>query len=239
VGGTIPSSNRPQARGRVPLWLKLVYTAFVAVLVPVYWHGYGPTNFLYYCDVALLLTVPAVWLESPLLASMGSVGITIPQLLWQIDFLSGAHVVGLTAYMFKPPFYLRALSFFHFWLPILLIWMVFRLGYDRRAFVAWTLLAWALLLVCYFLMPPPLDVPEPAGGAAGAGTQRAFAAVTPPDADRPVNINYAYGFDDKKAQTAMAPGVWVAAMAAALPLLIFLPVHLLLKRFAPPAEAAA
>ena len=45
--------------GRIPLVVKLLYTAFVCVLVPIYWHLYGPTNFLYFCDVALLLTVPA------------------------------------------------------------------------------------------------------------------------------------------------------------------------------------
>ena len=31
---------------RIPLWLKIVYTAFMAVLIPVYWYYYGPTNFL-------------------------------------------------------------------------------------------------------------------------------------------------------------------------------------------------
>ena len=39
----------PAAR-RIPLWLKLAYTAFMAVLVPVYLRNYGPTNFLYFCD---------------------------------------------------------------------------------------------------------------------------------------------------------------------------------------------
>jgi hypothetical protein len=33
---------------RIPLVLKLGYTAFMAVLVPVYWHYYGPTHFLYF-----------------------------------------------------------------------------------------------------------------------------------------------------------------------------------------------
>ena len=43
--------------------LKVAYTAFMAVLVPVYWHHYGPTNFLYFCDVALFLTLagPGRW----------------------------------------------------------------------------------------------------------------------------------------------------------------------------------
>ena len=62
---------------RIPLWLKLVYTAFVAVLVPVYLHYYGWTNFLYFCDVALILTLIGIWIESPLLPSMGAIGITV------------------------------------------------------------------------------------------------------------------------------------------------------------------
>src|SRR6185369_5342422 len=39
---------------RLPLWVKLGYTAFMVVLVPCYWHLYGPTNFLYFCDLSLL-----------------------------------------------------------------------------------------------------------------------------------------------------------------------------------------
>src|SRR6516165_12715400 len=50
---------------RVPVWLKLAYTAFMAVLVPVYLRNYGPTNFLYFCDVALIITLVGIWIESP------------------------------------------------------------------------------------------------------------------------------------------------------------------------------
>ena len=35
------------SRRRLPLGLKLAYTAFMAVLVPFYWKTYWPTNFLY------------------------------------------------------------------------------------------------------------------------------------------------------------------------------------------------
>ena len=70
------------AEPRIPLWLKLAYTAFMAVLVPVYWHYYGPTNFLYFCDVALILTLVGIWIESPLLISMCAVGILVPQVVW-------------------------------------------------------------------------------------------------------------------------------------------------------------
>lgn len=66
---------------RLPLALKLAFTGFMAVLVPVYWVNYGPTNFLYFCDMALILTLAGVWLESPLLVSMPTVGILAPQFL--------------------------------------------------------------------------------------------------------------------------------------------------------------
>ena len=134
-----------QPASRIPLWVKWLYTGFVAILVPYYLHCYGPTNFLYYCDVAVLMTLVAVWREDSLWASMPAVGLLIPQTLWMVDFLGGLfrfHVVGMTAYMFTPtiPLFTRGLSLFHFWLPLFLIWIIWRLGYDRRAFMAWTVL---------------------------------------------------------------------------------------------------
>ena len=137
------------ASNRVPLWLKFAYTAFMIVLVPVYWHYYGPTNFLYFCDVALFLTLAGLWLDSPLLISMCAVGILAPQALWVLDFVLnffGVSLIGMTDYMFKHEnsLFLRGLSLFHGWLPFLLVYLVWQLGYDRRGFPAWTVLAWAL-----------------------------------------------------------------------------------------------
>ena len=91
-------------RAALPLWLKLAYSAFMAVLVPVYWHYYGPTNFLYFCDIALILTLVGIWIESPLLISMCAVGILVPQVLWVVDFLGnlvGMPLIGMTDYMFE------------------------------------------------------------------------------------------------------------------------------------------
>src|SRR5213083_2817979 len=87
---------------RVPLWLKLLYTAFIIVWMPVYWYYYGPTNFLYFCDVSLILTLVAIWIESPLLVSMCAVGILLPQIYWVIDFAAnafGVSLTGMTNYM--------------------------------------------------------------------------------------------------------------------------------------------
>ena len=48
----------------IPLSLKLIYTLFVCALVPIYWRKYGPANFLWFSDIALLVLVPALWLEN-------------------------------------------------------------------------------------------------------------------------------------------------------------------------------
>ena len=211
------TASRPITQtARLPLALKLLYTAFMAVLVPVYWHSYGPTNFLYFCDVALFVTLAGIWLESPLLVSMCAVGIVAPQIVWVIDFVSnmfGVPLLGMTEYMFKHEnsLFLRGLSLFHGWIPFLLIYLVWQLGYDRRALLAWTVLAWALILICFLFMPPPHPNP----------------GLTP------VNINYVWGPSDNAAQAWVHPYVWVAGLMAGMPLLLFLPVHLLLLRFAP------
>jgi hypothetical protein len=206
------------AASRVPLGVKLAYTAFMAVLLPVYWHYYGPTNFLYFCDVALLLTLIGIWPENALLISMCCVGILVPQLLWVIDFLvnaAGHSLTGITDYMFDPnrSLFLRLLSLYHGWLPFLLAYLVWRFGYDRRAVWAWTPLAWALLLICFFLTPGP----------------------TPHPGLIPVNINYAWGPSDFAAQTWVPPYVWLAGMAIGLPVLVFAPTHFVLARIVPRA----
>lgn len=203
---------------RVPLWLKLAYTAFVAVLVPHYWEAYGPTNFLYFCDIALLLTCLALWRESALLASACAVGIVLPQMLWIVDFMAtwlGVPVTGMTAYMFQPaiPLFARFLSFFHFWLPLVLLWLVFRLGYDRRGLWLWWGVAWAAMAVSYLYLPMPPAPPDQPG--------------------LPVNVNYVFGLNDQAPQTWMPQPVFFVVMLLALPMLIWWPTHWLMARVAP------
>lgn len=201
---------------RLPLWLKIAYTLFLAIMIPVYWHDYGPTNFLYFCDVAAFLALAALWSESALLASIAAVGILIPQLLWVLDFIAhfaGLKVTGMTDYMFdtKVPLFTRAISLFHGWLPFLLLFLVKRLGYDRRALLHWTALSTALVLVCYFWMPP-------------AGAQL-------PNPKKPVNINYVYGFSDKEPQPWMPSWAWLLVVLIGQPLLFATPTHFALRRF--------
>jgi len=132
---------------RIPTWLKVAYSVFVAILVPIYWVTYSPWNFLYFCDVALLVTAVAIWIENPLLISMQAIAITVPQMLWVVDLLcrvvAGVEITGVTSYMLDSsiPLFFRGLSLFHGWLPFVLLWLVARLGYDRRALASQTVAA--------------------------------------------------------------------------------------------------
>jgi hypothetical protein len=85
-----------ESANRLPLAFKLAYTAFMAVLIPVYGYYYGPTNFLYFCDVTLIILLAGIWLESALLVSMCAVGILILQTLWVVDFTVRIFGVSLT-----------------------------------------------------------------------------------------------------------------------------------------------
>ncbi len=55
------------------------FTAFMAVLLPVYLVRYGPTNFLYFCDISLFLALLSLWTRWRLPASMAAVGLLVPQ----------------------------------------------------------------------------------------------------------------------------------------------------------------
>ena len=193
------------AATQVPLWGKALYTLFLCVLVPVYWTHWGPKNFLWFSDIALLVTGAALWLENPMLASMMALAIALPELAWNADFfgrlLTGRQIFGLSGYMFDPrkPLYLRALSLFHIVLPVVLVWMVSRLGYDRRAWALQTVLALIVLPVTYWLTEPA------------------------------ENINWVYG-PGSKPQTWMRPLAYLVLLMIFFPLVVYLPTHLLLRR---------
>jgi hypothetical protein len=157
---------------------------------------------------------------------MPAVGILAPQMLWLADFfanLAGVQLTGMTDYMFDAakPLFLRSLSLFHGWLPLLLLFLVWKLGYNRRAFPAWSALAVVLLAVCYFFMPGPM--PD-AGNAA-------------------VNINYVYGMSETEPQAWMPAWAWLSLLMVGLPAVMFAPVHLMLAKWrgqsSPPSAIAA
>ena len=189
----------------IPISLKLAYTLFVCLLVPIYWRQYGLVNFLWFSDIALLVLVPALWLESPLLISMMALAVVLPELAWNVDYFfrlaTGVSLIGLTSYMFDatiPPF-IRGLSLFHVALPVILIWMLSRLGYDGRALLWQTLVAAAVLPLSYFLSNPR------------------------------ENVNWVYGLGEKP-QTKVPAPLFVLFLMLLFPVGVYLPTHLLLDR---------
>ena len=148
---------------RIPLWLKVFWTAGVIVWVPVYWREYGLQNFLFFCDLGNIFIAVGLWLESPLIFSWQATGLLFFQTLFTIDLAaalaSRRHLIGGTEYMFDPhiPLWIRLLSLFHVVTPPLLLWAIWRLGYDRRGWKLQTLTAWIVVPINY-LWRPQYDV---------------------------------------------------------------------------------
>jgi hypothetical protein len=188
----------------IPLWLKLAYTLMVATIVPVYLVHYGAANFLWFSDIALIVTAIALWQESRLLASMMAVAVLLPELLWNVSFfarlLARVRVSGLADYMFDRtiPLWIRSLSLFHIPMPIVLVWMLHTLGYDPRALPAQTLLAWVVFPLTY--------------------------AVTKPED----NINWVFG-PGGPPQRRIAPRLYLVLVLILFPLIVYVPTHLLLQ----------
>ena len=189
----------------IPLGLKIIYMVFVCALVPIYWRKYGPANFLWFSDIALVVLVPALWLENTLFISMMAVSVVFFEALWNFDFffrlLTGKSLIGLSAYMFDPkiPLFIRGLSCFHVVLPLLLLWTIHRLGYDARAFVWQTLVALVVLPLSYLVSNPQ------------------------------ENVNWVYGFGQNPQRILPGP-MFVILLMLLFPLVVYLPTHLLFSR---------
>jgi hypothetical protein len=110
-------------------------------------------------DIALIVSTVALWTRSSVLCSMEGVAVLIFEIAWCIDILLrlmiGERFAVLSKYMFRReiPLWIRLLSLFHLWIPWLLLWMVWQLGYDRRALVLQINVWMVVVVVCYFVSP--------------------------------------------------------------------------------------
>ena len=187
-----------------PLWVKIAYTVFVLILVPVYWKHWGPANFLWFSDIALFGTLIALWLESALIASMMGVAVLFPEIAWNISYftrlISGKNIFSLTDYMFdnSRPLYLRLLSLFHVVIPILIVWMIYELGFDTESLYYQTILGWVILLTTYFFSDPK------------------------------ENINWVFG-PGSKPQKSINPALYLTLIMITFPLVLYLPTYLFLR----------
>lgn len=135
-------------------WFSL---AWMLVWFPAYFRFWGWANLLHLCDVAVVLTFVGIWLANPLLLSSQAVSSVAAGVFWVSDvgwkLATGRYLVGGTEYMWdtKYPLWVRLLSTFHIGLPLVLLWTLRRVGYDRRALALQAAVAAVLLVVSRFV----------------------------------------------------------------------------------------
>lgn len=135
-------------------WFSLLW---IAVWLPAYFRVWGWANLLHLCDVAVILTFVGIWLGNPLLLSTQAVSSVAAGIFWITDvswrLVTGRFLVGGTNYMWETqyPLWVRLLSTFHIGLPLVLLWTLRRVGYDRRALGLQAVIAAFLLIVSRFL----------------------------------------------------------------------------------------
>ena len=191
---------------RVPLWLKIGWTVWLLVWAPVFWKHYGAQNFLYFCDVGNLLIGMALWLESPLLFSWAATGLLLFQTLYVVDLalalLGGVHLTGGTEYMFD--------ASLPVWLRLLSLFHV----------VTPPLLLWGIRRLGY----------DSRGWRLATLTTWIVAPINyfwRPEFD----VNWARGPHGHDQQV-VTGWIYLLAYLIVIPLLVYWPAHLLLRRWA-------
>ena len=181
---------------------------WLAVWAPLYWRHYGPQNFLWFCDLANIAIGAALWLESPLLFSTQALSVLVVQTLFTVDFLGrlvgGVHLVGGTEYLFDPSSPLHMRAL-----------SLFHVATPP-------LLVWALARLGYDRRALALQT-----ALAWLVLPVSFLAFGPE-----LDLNWVWGPWDRP-QRWMSPWAWFACCFAGFPLLLYLPTHLLLSRWAP------
>jgi hypothetical protein len=135
-------------------WVSLLW---MTVWIPAYFHYWGWANLLHLCDVAVILSFIGIWWANPLLLSSQAVSSLAPGLFWILDvgwrLTAGRYLIGGTDYMWdaRYPLWVRLLSSFHVGLPLVLLWTLRRVGYDKRALGLQAAIAAVLLIVSRFL----------------------------------------------------------------------------------------
>jgi hypothetical protein len=153
---------RATRRLRFPV-LRWAGLAWLIVWVPYYSRGWGWANFLHICDVAIFLTVLGIWVESPLLIASQAVAVLVPDAAWCLDaawrVFFGHQLIGGTEYMWdaKISLFLRLLSLYHLALPLVLVWAISRIGYDRRG-LWYGLATFALTLIASRMAPASQNI---------------------------------------------------------------------------------
>ncbi len=140
-------------------WMRWGAVLWLAVWVPSYWFVWGWQNFFHLCDIAVILTCVGLWRGSALLLSSQAISSMVVDLAWCVDvawrWLFQKHLIGGTEYMWDArfPLWVRLLSVFHVFWPVLLFWSLRRLGYDHRGWILQSGIASVVLVASRFIAP--------------------------------------------------------------------------------------
>ncbi len=154
MNAATPGSGFPRLGWPGALWL-LVY-------LPAYQSAYGTRNFLFLCNIGVILTAVGLIARSRLLLSSQAVAAPVIALVWALDvgwkLVTGDFLFGGVAYMWDTgyPLFARLLSLYHLVWPLLLWYVLRRIGYDPRG---WPLQAGiaALAIVAGRLLAPAAE----------------------------------------------------------------------------------
>ncbi len=150
---------RPPHADWIPTWMRWTAVLWLAVWIPVYWNYWGWITFFHLCDVTVVLTCIGLWSSNSLLLSSQAVSSILLDLAWCLDVACAAlfakHPIGGTEYMWDAsrPLWVRMFSLFHVVWPFLLLWAIFRVGYDRRGWILQSGITAAVLIASRFLGP--------------------------------------------------------------------------------------
>lgn len=156
---TVTTSSRMVRDRKLPALARWGAIVWLAVWIPAYWHAWGFANFLHLCDLAVFLTCIGLWTSNRLLLASQAVSSILVDLGWALDagwaFFAHRHLIGGTEYLFDPhiALWIRLLSLFHLVLPPLLLWALWRTGYDRRAWTLQTVIAVLAFIGSRFTKP--------------------------------------------------------------------------------------
>ncbi len=188
----------------LPLWIKLSYTGMVAVILPVYAVHYGWRNYLWFSDIALVTTATALWFENALIASMMAVGVLLPELLWSASFMGrllfAVRMSELAGYMFDSN-KPRYLRALSLFHLALPFTLLWMVA--RLGYDSRALIAQTVLA----LIVLPVT----------------YLVVRPHDE----NINWVCGLGSR--QSRLAPRTYLALLMFSLPVVVYLPTHIVLK----------
>ncbi len=144
--------------GEMPRWGWLG-ALWLLVYLPIYQSAYGALNFLFLCNIGVILTALALIVRSRLLVSSQAVAAPVIALAWLVDvawkLFTGEFLYGGTSYMWDPQYPLpaRLLSLYHVAWPLLLWAVLRRTGYDPRGWPLQAVIAALAMLAGRWLAP--------------------------------------------------------------------------------------